>query len=212
MRSVRSWSVSALAFALTLVASPVASQTCLGLPLYTGQSSVGVGAFFLDGADAYGVSATTRIGQNLSFAGNYTLTQLDEIAGVKLPSMHTSGARATYEVPVSQNRANAAVGVCPNVGAAYTSWEDVGMISVPVGVGLGATISVSDNLATITPYVNPAFYWTRASLEGFDAESSTDFGVTAGATLNVSNLYFGAGYTQIGDADGNFSVGAGLIF
>lgn len=206
----RSILLGVLSLALTMVAQPLSAQVCLGTPLSSGATTVAVGAQFPDNANTYGVGVIHQATQNVNLGASYALTSFSGILD-GMPSMHSVGGRAAFEVPMNTNAGGPALSICPNAGAEYGRWEDMNIVSVPVGVGVGVAFPLADNFAMIAPYANPQYVWTRMSLDG-ESDSTSDFGFTLGANLVVGNLLFGPTFAKLGDSDGMFGIRAGFIF
>src|SRR5690606_32227237 len=143
----------------------------------------------------YGVAAGAKITEEVVLGASYTLSTFndDDFGGVDVPSQHQVGATAAYEVLVPAEGSVPELSICPTAGLSYLTWDELSAFSVPLGVSLGTAIPISGGAATLNPFAMPQLVWSRASAEGFDAESDTDFGYTVGLNAIFGNLFGGVG-------------------
>lgn len=120
-------------------------------------------------------------------------------------------ASGSYEIQLSEQNANADFAVCPTAGLAFGKWDEVTLISIPLGVSFGGAFTVADGGAVVAPYLAPQFAWTRASADGA-SDSDSDLGFSMGANFHVSNFLVGADYSKIGDGDGTLGIRFGMMF
>src|SRR5690554_5986419 len=97
MTRFRSLFAVAVALMLITAATPAVAQVCMGLPLTAGQTALGLGASFPDGATGYGVGARHKLTDQIVLGAGYTLTSIDEDEGDDIPSQHTFSAGGAYE-------------------------------------------------------------------------------------------------------------------
>jgi hypothetical protein len=92
--------------------------------------------------------------------------------------------------------------------------EDVTLLRFPVGVGFALTIP--NPVLAIKPWLAPRLDIVRASVEGFDAETDSEFGLSGGLELNtLSGFGVHATYDAIfadGGTPGVFGIGAHYTF
>ncbi len=210
----RSLFAVALASLLVLFATPAIAQVCLGIPMTMGQTAVGLTASFPENANAFGIDGRHKLTDQLVLGAGYTLGTYDEDAfgGEDIPSSHTISVSGAYEFLVPTAPEGPQLGLCPNVGAQYTTWDELTMYAVPVGVGVGTALELGQGSAVLAPYVNPSLVFGKAKLDEAESDWENDFGFTLGANVIVTNLHFGAAFSKIGDGDGVFGVRAGMIF
>lgn len=210
----RSLFVSAFALPFLLLAGPVAAQMCLGVPMGPGQTALALNAGFPESANSFGIEGRHKPTDALVLGAGYTLTSIDDDAfgGEDVPSQHTVAVQGSYEVLTQQLGDGPGLGICPNVGFAYSSWDELTSYAIPLGIGLGTAFDIGGGTALLAPYANPSFVLGKAELGDQETDWENDFGVTAGANLIVTNLLFGASFTKIGEGDGVFGVQAGIIF
>lgn len=211
MRTIHSMVSAVVVATLVLVASYAQAQACLGYPLGAGSTAVVGAASFPDGANSFGVGIAHKATESASFGAYYSATTFDDIFGFEVPTMHSVGATGAYEVHLVTSDTAPALSLCPNVGFEYGRWDEINILIAPLGFAIGASIPIADNTAILTPYVNPQFFWSRASIDG-ESETDTDFGFTAGASVRVSNLLFGPRISKIADGKATFGLMAGYVF
>ena len=205
---VRKRSLAFVVLAGSLVAMEgVAAQACLGIP--DGSRGAFLGSVqFPENAKTYGVSGIVGAeNSDLYFGGGFGLTSFDYEGSENLKSF--SGTAAVELGSVSPD-----LSLCPVVGVGYSWVEDLNVLSVPLGVGLGTTVPLGENgSAGLTPYAMPQFLWERATFMD-ESDSETYFGVVAGANVNFDRLLIGAFVTKIFEegADAVFGIQGGLTW
>jgi hypothetical protein len=97
--------------------------------------------------------------------------------------------------------------VTAQAGASRMKIESVSLYHFPIGIGFSARIPTT--VIGVKPWIAPRIDITRVSgIPGFDAETESNFGFSAGIDLNLlSGLGFHAAYDYV-KADG----GSGTIF
>lgn len=197
--------------AVMATASPAIAQVCAGFPMATGSTSLVGGLSFPDNANGFAIGVQHKANEAVVVGVAYELTTFDEIFGVELPSMHNFAANAAYEIPLAATNTGADLAVCPEVGFGYGRWDELNILTVPLGVSFGAAFRAAQGSTIVAPFISPYFVWQRVSADG-ESESADDLGFTLGSNFLVSNFLFGFGYTKIGDADGTFGIRFGMIF
>lgn len=214
MTRMRSLLSAGLTFALVLTSSQLEAQLCGGVPFNRDQTVVMASAGFPDNANTFGIEGRRKTSNAIVLAGGYSITTIDEDAagGEDIPSQHTIAAQGAYEFQLQSAESGPQLGICPNVGFGYTKWDELSMVSIPLGIGVGTAFEIGQGTALLAPYASPSIVFAKAEVEDVESDWENDFGITAGANLVVSNLIFGGSFTKVGDADGTFGVQAGLIF
>jgi hypothetical protein len=208
--NARKWVFGAVAvLSVGVVSGPAMAQVCLGVPLSAGQTSLGLNFDMPDGANIIGAAVNHHLSP-LTVGAHYAMTSYDsEVAD--FDSDNTVGAQVAFDLPVG---AESGFGICPVAGVQGTFGNDRTVIQVPVGAGLGAAFEVDSGI-WVAPFVVPQFVWSRfdASGEG-DAVTDSDFEISGGANLVVSNLFFGARVARplVDNAETTFGVQAGIVF
>jgi len=192
-------------------ASPAIAQVCAGIPMATGSTSLVGGLSFPDNANGYSIAVQHKANQAVVVGAGYGLTTFDDILGFEVPSMHQFVVSGAYEIPLAATNTGVDLAVCPDVSFGYARWDEVTILTVPLGVSFGAAFKAAEGSALIAPFVGPFFAWQRASADG-ESESDSDLGFTLGTNFLVANFLFGFGYTKIGDADGTFGIRFGMFF
>lgn len=203
--------VALTAAALLATASPALAQVCAGFPMNTG-STMGVASLgFPNNATNFGVGGMHKMSDQVTIGAAYTLTSYDDVFGVSVPSSHTIGVNGSYEIPVAAAEVEADLAVCPTAGLNFTSWDDVSAFSIPLGVSLGAGISIAEGNVLMAPYVGPQLVWSRTSWDG-GSNSDTDLGFALGANFLFSNYLVGGGFSKVGDSKAVFALRFGMMF
>jgi len=212
MTTARRLFASALGLMLALLAAPLSAQLCAGLPMGKGQTAVGLTAGFPENATSVGVDGRYKPTDDALIGLSYSLTSIDDDAGDDIPSQHTFGVRAGYSFTAPLAVEGPQLGICPNAGVRYTDWEEINVYAIPLGVGCGTAVDLGDGSTRLSPYVNPSLVFSKLDADGAESDWENDVGITAGANLIVTNLFFGALFTKVGDADGVFGLQGGLVF
>lgn len=202
--------IAALLFGTVLLPASLEAQSCLGIPQGTG-TAIAAGVSFPTDAKSYHLQGVTTAGTALFLGAGAGITSYDSDF-LDVENETNLGAKVAFEIPALRQTAS----VCPQVGANYSFVENVNLLSIPVGFGVGTTLPLGEGGAsTLTPYVTPEFIWSRLSVDGVDeTESDTYFAVTAGATLGFGQFLIGANVGKVfeEDTDAIFGVQAGFGF
>lgn len=196
------------AVAVLATAAGAGAQVCAGFPIRDGQGSIHALANFPSGFDQYGVEGAYNFTGPLSINGGYIRSSGGG------DHLDTFRAGAALDITPYVAAALPGISVCPNVRADFTSQDDVNFVTVPIGLGLGASLPVGGPDMTLTPFVIPALVWSHASASGLPSVNETDFGIRGGADLNFDRFYLG-GVVEWIDTPGNdavFGVRAGIKF
>lgn len=199
-----------VAFALVAIPGGLAAQACIGIPVAESRNVVSAQVGFPEGAMSYGAAVRHNMAGPLSLGAQYSLSSFDNVD----PKLHGFGVDAAYELP------NQSFSGCSVTGLGYSRMSSDGVtlstLSIPVGVGLGKSLQVSDRMSLI-PHVVPQWVWTRAKISADGESLSGDDSVWAaafGATLATPRFYVGGRLMWVNESDVDpvFSIMAGLPF
>lgn len=206
---MRHW--SALATALTLAVlfptGEAAAQACIGVPVGGGQSAVAGSIGFASFANVYGAEFHHNLDDN-QFTVSARLQQTDPDFGDGVTGF---GGGATYDLGQISDAEE--LSVCPTAGLLYESPQNGSIITVPVGVGVGADFALSEEEDgfVLSPFGIPSIIYGRRS--NGTSVSNTDFDITLGATGQFGQFY---GTVDIGnlvrDGDSVFTLRFGGLF
>jgi len=198
----------AAAAAALVLAGSAGAQVCAGFPTADGQGSIGALANFPSGFDQYGAEGSyNMVGPFALNAGFiHSTDDGDDLNTFRVGAALDAGSFLGALLP--------GISICPNVRADHTSEEGVTLWTVPIGLGLGASLPVGSPDMTLTPYVIPALVWQRFDAGGGIDESATEFGVRGGADLNFDRFFLGGLVEWVNNSaqDAVFGVRAGIKF
>jgi opacity protein-like surface antigen len=96
---------------------------------------------------------------------------------------------------------------------------EVGGRAISVGVGVPIGLVARSGNITITPFVEPAFFWGQTTfdvsgtVEGEEDESGTGFALGGGVSFGLANgLAFDVGFKKVMVDEANALIGLGLRF
>ena len=96
---------------------------------------------------------------------------------------------------------------------------DIGGRAISVGVGLPVGLVARSGTLTITPFLEPAFFWGQTkfdvsgSFEGEEDESGTGFALGGGVSFGMANgLAFDIGFKKVMVDEANALIGLGIRF
>jgi hypothetical protein len=173
------------ALAVLLMAGPAAAQVCSGYPTARGQTSIGARAAFPDGATNIGIEASRNWMNPLGVFANLNLIMPEEEGEDNIPAI---GVGLAYEVTDMIPVVPAWLSVCPVAAVTLELGDNTG-ITVPLGIGFGTSIGLTENL-DINPFVIPQFVLTRIATDDITV-TEHDFGFGAGAHLRFGGVYAG---------------------
>lgn len=178
-----------------------------------GQTAVALSAGFPDGGNTFSIDGRHKVNNAVFLGAGYTLTTLDDsdFGDLDVPSMHTFSVDGGYEVLLSSADTGPQIGLCPNIGFAYSSWEDINFYAIPLGVAFGTVVGLGDR-ARLAPYASPQLVFNKATAGEIESDWENDFGFSLGANLLVNRYLIGGAFSKVGDSDGAFRIQAGLIF
>lgn len=207
-------------------AQTASTQACVGNPARRGQSSIGGGASFTDGAVAFSgaLNHNPRAPVAVGFGAGYT-----NIDNVEFDAYNVGGA-------VSIEALTVPVGICPVLGVNYVRFDTIEFqgdeINIdgwvfPIGVGIGGTIESQTGIR-IMPFVVPQLQIIHANIDAeisdlflgcapclFDeSDTNTEFAVDFGVTFAGNTVFgtVGVNLTSADESDPTVSVGGGFIF
>ncbi|HET7228619.1 MAG TPA: hypothetical protein VFJ16_01320 [Longimicrobium sp.] len=195
------------ALAAVAFSGTASAQVCAGFPTRDGQGSLHALANFPSGFDQYGGEVSYNLAGPLAVNGGFIYSTADG------EHLNTFRAGAALDISSYTGGMLPGISICPNVRADFSSQDDVDLVQVPIGLGLGATLPLGDRELTLTPYAIPALYWTRIS-GGGDSVSETDFGIRGGADVNFDRFFLGGmvEWVNVEGQDAVFGVRAGIKF
>lgn len=193
--------------AVAVYAPSAAAQVCAGFPTLDRQFSFGASLGFPDEGDRYGVEASYNVqGPAAVFGG----LQIDspEGEGDSNDTFFAGGSFDLMRLPMGSD----SLIFCPTARVGYSSNDFFSTLSVPIGIGIGTTISLTP-AAQLMPYVVPQIVMNRYSPEGGgESETNWDFGIRGGAMVGVGMFFIGAEIDHIfvDGADAQFGIRAGI--
>jgi hypothetical protein len=195
------------AAAAVAVAGTAQAQVCAGFPIHDNQGTISARADFPSGADQYGVEGAFNFTGPLSLNAGYIYTK--DNSGVTAGHLDTFRAGAAVDISGYTAAMLPGISVCPNVRADFTSIAGTNFYSVPVGLGLGASVPLGSPDMSLTPYAIPAVVFSGGS-----GVNSTDFGIRGGADLNFDRFYLGGQVEWVNGGGSNavFGVRGGIKF
>lgn len=209
-----------IVLALAIGAAPLAAQV-RGIPVYNSGVPRGIGVYAdvgfpndeAGGGTAFGVTGRGGFG---AFGATAILSSFNPDGPGD--SDLSVGATANYRVfggplvPLSVSL-QAGVGYA-KPGEGVLPDEDRTELRFPVGLGFALTIP--NPALAIKPWLAPRLDIVRTSLEGADANTDTEFGISGGVELNLlTGLGIHAAYDAVfreGGTPGVFGVGAHYNF
>jgi hypothetical protein len=208
----KTMSAFAAAAAVLVMAGSAGAQVCAGFPTNDGQGTLGGLANFAGDVDQYGAEGSVNLMGPLAVNAGFLYSKDGE------DELNTFRGGLALDISSFVSAMLPGISVCPNVRADYSSEDGATRYTVPIGLGLGATLPMGGPDMTLTPYVIPALVWQRFELGVLD-ESETNFGVRGGADLNFDRFFLGGTVEWIdapspinGDTKPVFGVRAGFKF
>jgi hypothetical protein len=205
------WSLVAMLTLLLPVSGD--AQICLGSPAVPGQSALGAGGSFADGAKGYGVSAAGNLESPVSVGASAAVVNFDNLR----KNMTVVGASLAIDLPTE------GFGACPITGIGYFSWGDrfegidfdVTGIEIPLLIGIGFRAEMDGGNALI-PSTTFGLLHTRARISGGLSESDSDssFYASGGLTLALHQVFFRGGVSKVfvEGSDPSMDVSFGIRF
>lgn len=193
-----------------LALSPLglSAQACLGLPAGSG-TTVLASLSFPSNATGFTLSGVGSVAESLYGSASIGVVSPD-VQGAS--NLTVAGGGLAYEVPRLLETAS----ICPSAGVSYGFVDSVNLLSIPLGVAVGTTVPLDDKAtSTLTPYVTPQFVWTRATVDGLDGSTSSNYmALNAGATFGFGQFVAGPFVTKPFEdgMEAVFGLQGGLVF
>jgi hypothetical protein len=181
----------------------------VGIEFAAGRASVGLTGGFVDyTCDAQGadVECKSAIMVGARFAAPLiSSTVSGEGAQAFIVGLNTSGGFATGDI------------LQANV---FGETLEVGGRGISVGVGLPLGLVARSGTITITPFVEPAFFWGQTKFdvggtagEGDETESGTGFSIGGGVSFGFANGFsLDVGFKKVMIDEANALIGVGIGF
>jgi hypothetical protein len=199
----------AAAVAALVVAGSAGAQVCAGFPTTSGQGTLGALVNFPPEIDQYGAEGSYNLAGPLAVNAGFLLSKNDAAEA------NTFRGGLAFELPSFTGNFGSTASICPNVRADYTSENGVTVWTVPIGLGVGASVPLGGPDLTLSLYIIPALVWNRFDheIDLFD-ETETNFGARSGFDLNFNRFFLGATSEWLDFSDGEAVVGlrAGIKF
>lgn len=235
--------LDALAACLAATTTPFGALPTTLPASWVGGSSTGIGLNFLFGSmseegDAgrrnFGIGIDVPVGRaSLGLTGGLVDFTCDTgTEDVECKSAYMVGAR--FAAPLVSNPVGTAGGqsfiIGLNASAGFSNGDmisinggglslDVGGRAISVGVGVPIGLVAKSGTLTITPFVEPAFFWGQTkfdvsgSFEGEEDESGTGFALGGGVSFGMANgLAFDIGFKKVMVDEANALLGLGIRF
>jgi hypothetical protein len=191
----------------SMLASPAAAQICASFPTMERQFSFGASLGFPEGGDQWGVEASYNFLGPLAFFGGMDVFSAE--GGDESDETFYGGASFGADSLLSLP-ANLSACLVGRVG--YNGFEGGSSIQVPLGFGVGTTLSVTPTTPVMV-YVIPQFIISRFSVDALDIdETETDIGLQAGGMAGFGMFFGGAEVRHVftDGGDTTFAIRAGI--
>ena len=206
------WRVVLTVAALTsLNTTPALAQACIGYAQGRGGALNATVTFPEEGRgyDLNGMVASRDYGT--FFTGGFGIVAFDEEDD--LENTKTVHGTAAYEVEALTPD----VSICPAAGVTYSWVEGLNTLTVPFGVGVGATVPLGRRSGSgLTPFAIPQFLYVRHSIDDVEdgTESEIFVALEAGLTLEIKAFRVTGGVGKIfeEDLDPVYSVTVGAAW
>ncbi len=192
--------------AVLTIATPalLQGQICAGFPTRSSEMAVAVGVGFPAEATALALEATYNTPLPLSVFAGYAHTAWSAAAaGGTATSFGTFGGGAALELSAILAGMPPGLSLCPVLSLTYASHAGASVLSVPLGVGVGATLYLGESRVRLLPYLLPQLVYQSLSFPAPQAggaagsRTETGFGLEAGGLLGYRMLYGGAGVNAL---------------
>jgi hypothetical protein len=195
----------------TALATGAQAQVCAGFPTVDGGFSLGGRIDFPDEADSFGVEASFNPRGPLSVFGGLNVISVE---GVDDDGLDEFFAGVALEVPTLASRLGTRFSVCPQARFQYVDTDLGSFSTIPVGLGIGATLATSPDGPTVSPYVIPQAVFLRFNGDGVGDESETRFGLRGGALVTFGLFFVGGEANFLGgdNSDTTLGIRAGVRF
>ena len=188
------------------------AQVCAGFPSSERGFYFGGRADFPEGGDSYGVEAAYNASGPLSVFGGLNVVSGE---GEDDESVNTYRAGLAFEIASLGLMIGPRVSVCPTAEVNWASENDVTLMQIPIGVGIGADLGVPIG-PSVSGYVVPALYVSRLDVPDddpiFEDQTETDFGVRAGLNVGFGLITVGGEvqHVFVDESDPVFGIRVGV--
>jgi len=183
---------------------------CASYPTVDRGFSLGGRVDFPDGGDSFGVEASFNPAGPLSVFGGLNVINLDVVDNEGEDQFF---AGIALETPSLGAMLGPRFSVCPQARFEYVDTDAGSLTSIPVGLGLGATLATSPGGPTVSPYVIPQVVFLRSDIGNADS-SDTQFGLRGGALVTFGMFFLGGEANFLGgdNSDTTLGIRAGVRF
>lgn len=199
------------AAATVALAGTAQAQVCAGFPSSDRGFYFGARADFPEGGDSYGVEAAYNASGPLSVFGGLNVVSpegSDE-------DVNVYRAGVAFEIASLGMMIGPQVSVCPVAEVSWFSEQDVTVMQIPIGLGIGADLGLPVG-PSVSGYAIPQLVVTRLDVEDddplFEDDSSTDFGVRAGVNVGFGLITVGGEvqHVFVDESDPVFGIRVGV--
>lgn len=200
------------ALATVALVAPASAQICAGFPISDRGMYFGGRADFPDGGDSFGVEAAYNASGPLAVFGGLNVVSVEDVDD---SDTNVYRAGVAFEVASLGLMIGPRVSVCPVAEVNWVSEEDVTLMQIPIGIGIGGSLGIPIG-PSVSGYAVPALVITRLDVPDddpiFEDQTETDFGVRAG--VNVGFGLFSVGgelqHVFVDEADPVFGIRVGI--
>jgi hypothetical protein len=200
------------ALATVAFAGSAQAQICAGFPTADRGFYFGGRADFPEGGDSFGVEANYNASGPLSVFGGLNVTSTE---GVDDSDQNVYRAGVALEMASLGMMIGPRVSACPVAEVAWASENDITVMQIPIGLGIGASLGLPVG-PTVAGYVEPALVISRFDVPDdavlLEDETSTDFGIKAGVLVGFGMITVGGEVNHIfvDGSDPTFGIRVGI--
>ena len=200
------------AFAAVALANTVQAQVCAGFPASERGFYFGGRADFPEGGDSFGVEAAYNASGPLSVFGGLNVVSVD---GVDDSDTNVYRVGAALELASLGLMIGPRVSACPVAEVNWASEDDVTLMQIPIGIGIGGDLGIPVG-PSVSGYVVPSLVVTRLDVPDddpiFEDETETDFGVRGGVNVGFGLINVGGEvqHVFVDGADPVFAIRLGV--
>ena len=200
------------AVATVALAGTAQAQICAGFPSSDRGFYFGGRADFPDGGDSFGVEAAANLSGPLSVFGGLNVVSVEDVDNSDT-NVYRLGA--AFELASLGLMIGPQVSACPVAEVNWASEDDVTIMQIPIGVGIGANLGIPVG-PSVSGYVVPSLVISRLDVPDddplFEDATETDFGVRAGVMVGFGLVTVGGElqHVFVDDADPVFGIRVGI--
>jgi hypothetical protein len=180
------------------------AQVCAGFPTVSGQAAAALTTGHLTGSSSFGVEAGFNLPNDFAVFGGVqhnpgTLEGMSGATSAGIGGSYQSPALSAL-VPLAQ--------VCPMVSVNAANVQDLGVLSIPVGVGFGTTATVGT--LSVMPYAVPQLRFMTGM-----GDVTSDFLLSFGTLIGFGDRFYVGGSVNrifVEGADSEFGLKLGVTF